>query len=93
MAITYATLDGERRDENELATALKELEHLHHLEKYNQDSTQATMFLRSEFKDTYSKFTNERHLFNLLYITFPLKFALDILWLPQSLVDIQYAQV
>jgi hypothetical protein len=31
--------------------------------------------------------------FGLLYFTFPLKFALDILWLPQSLVDIQYAQV
>jgi hypothetical protein len=25
--------------------------------------------------------------------TFPLKFGLDILWLPNSLVDIQYAQV
>jgi hypothetical protein len=31
--------------------------------------------------------------FGLLYFTFPLKFGLDILWLPQSLVDIQYAQV
>jgi hypothetical protein len=31
--------------------------------------------------------------FGLLYFTFPLKFDLDILWLPQSLVDIQYAQV
>jgi hypothetical protein len=38
MAITDATLDTARRDEKELAAALKELEHLHHLEKYDQDS-------------------------------------------------------
>jgi hypothetical protein len=63
MEITDATLDRARKDEVELATALKELEHLHHLVKYYQDSTQATMFLRSEFQDAYSKFTNERHLF------------------------------
>jgi hypothetical protein len=31
--------------------------------------------------------------FGLLYFTFSLKFGLDILWLPQSPVDIQYAQV
>jgi hypothetical protein len=31
--------------------------------------------------------------FVLLYFTFPLKFGLDILWLPQSPIDIQYAQV
>jgi hypothetical protein len=63
MAITDATLDRERKDEEELATALKELEHLLHLEKYYQDSTQAMVFLRSKFQDAYSKFTNERHLF------------------------------
>jgi hypothetical protein len=34
MAITDATLDRERRDENELVVALKELEYLCHLEKY-----------------------------------------------------------
>jgi hypothetical protein len=39
MDITDATLDRERRDEMELATTLKELEHLCHLEKYYQDST------------------------------------------------------
>jgi hypothetical protein len=27
-----------------------------------------------------------------LFFTFPLKFVLDILWLPQSPIDIQYAQ-
>jgi hypothetical protein len=49
MAITDATLDRARRYEKEMAIALKELEHLCHLEKYYQDSTQATMFLRSDF--------------------------------------------
>jgi hypothetical protein len=63
MAIIDATLDRERRDEKELANTLKELDHLHQLEKYYQDSTQATMFLRSEFQDAYDKFMNERHLF------------------------------
>ena len=61
MAITDATLDRVRRDEKEVAAAL-ELEHLRHLEKYYQDSTQATVFLRSEFQDAYAKFTNEQHL-------------------------------
>jgi hypothetical protein len=70
MAITDATLDRERRDEKELATALKELEHLRHLEKYYQDSTQATVFLRSEFQDAYAKFTNERHLFTAGIVDF-----------------------
>jgi hypothetical protein len=55
MAITDATLD--------LVAALKELEHIRHLEKYYQDSTQATVFLRSEFQDSYAKFTYEQHLF------------------------------
>jgi hypothetical protein len=30
---------------------------------------------------------------DFLFFTFPLKFGLDILWLPQSPIDIQYAQV
>jgi hypothetical protein len=59
MAIIDANLDRERKDEAELATALNKLEHLHHLPKYYQDSTQAMMFLRSEFQDTYEKITNE----------------------------------
>jgi hypothetical protein len=49
MEITDATLDREKRDEEELATALKELEHFHHLEKYYQDTTQVAVFLKSEF--------------------------------------------
>jgi hypothetical protein len=63
MEITDATLDREKRDEEELAAALKELEHLRHLEKYYQDTTQAAVFLRSEFQEAYNKFTDERHLF------------------------------
>jgi uncharacterized protein YaeQ len=63
MAIMEATLDIARRDEKRLSTTLKELEHLRHLEKYYQDSTQDTMFLRSEFQDAYAKFINEQHLF------------------------------
>jgi hypothetical protein len=39
MAITDATLDREKRDEEDLVAALKELEHLRHLEKYYQDTT------------------------------------------------------
>jgi hypothetical protein len=63
MAITDATLDREKRDEEELAATLKELEHLCHLVKYNQDTTYATMFPRSKFQEAYNKFIDERHLF------------------------------
>jgi hypothetical protein len=63
MAITDATLDKARRDEKGMDDAFKELDHLRHLEKYYQYSTQATMFLRSEFQDTYAKFMNEQNLF------------------------------
>jgi hypothetical protein len=63
MEITYATLDKAKRDENELTVALKELEHLCHLDKYYQDTTQVTVYLGSEFKEAYSKFKDEWHLF------------------------------
>jgi hypothetical protein len=49
MGIIDATLERDKRDEKELATAQKELEHLYHLEKYYQDTTQVAVFLRSEF--------------------------------------------
>jgi hypothetical protein len=39
MTITDATLDRERKDEDNLVTVLKELEHMCHLEKYYHDST------------------------------------------------------
>jgi hypothetical protein len=63
MAITDATLDREKRDEKELAASKKELDHLRHLVKYYQDSTQTIVFLRSEFRETYVQFTSERNLF------------------------------
>jgi hypothetical protein len=59
MAIRDASLDRARNYEGELVAVLKDLDHLHHLEKYYQDSTQDTVFLRSEFQDTYGKFTSE----------------------------------
>jgi hypothetical protein len=63
MAIKDATLNRARRYEKEMVISLKELEHLCHLEKYYQDSTQATVFLRSEFQYACAKFTDEQHLF------------------------------
>jgi hypothetical protein len=63
MEITYATLDKEKRDDEELVVSLKELEHLRHLDKYYRDTTQATMLLRREFQEAYNKFIDERHLF------------------------------
>jgi hypothetical protein len=62
MVITDATLDRAKRDEKEMDTALKALDHLRPLEKYYQDSTHATFFLKSEFQDAYAKFTNEIHI-------------------------------
>jgi hypothetical protein len=59
MEIIDATMERERKDEEELAIVLKELEHLRHLEKYYKDSTHATIFLRSEFQDAYNKVTSE----------------------------------
>jgi hypothetical protein len=70
MPIIDATFDRARRHENDLATALKELDHMRHLEKYYQDSTQDTVFLRGEFRDAYEKFMNERYLFTLRIVNF-----------------------
>jgi hypothetical protein len=42
MAITDATVDQERQNKKELAATKKELDHLRHLVKYYQDSTQET---------------------------------------------------
>jgi hypothetical protein len=56
MAITDAMLDRAKWDEQELATALKELDHLHHLVKYYQGSMQAKVFLKNEFQYAYAKF-------------------------------------
>jgi hypothetical protein len=63
MAIKDATLNREKSDEEEAAATLKELEHLHHLEKYYQESTLASVLLRSELQGAYDKFANERNIF------------------------------
>jgi len=63
MDITNSTLDKTKSDEEDMDVVLKELEHLCHLAKYYQDSTQATVFLRREFQEAYSKFMNEQHIF------------------------------
>jgi hypothetical protein len=64
MDITDATMDKEKRDAMELAITNKELDHLRHLTNYYQYSTQAVVFLRSEFRETYAQFTNKRNLFS-----------------------------
>jgi hypothetical protein len=57
MELSDATLDRDKRDEKELATALKELEHLRHLVEYYQGATHTTVYLRSEFEEAYKQFT------------------------------------
>jgi hypothetical protein len=54
MEIKDATLDRDKSDEKQSVITLKELEHLCHLDKYYQDTTQATVYLRSEFKEAYT---------------------------------------
>jgi hypothetical protein len=46
MEITDATLDREKRDEEEMDVALKEFEHLRHFMKYYQDIKQVMVYLR-----------------------------------------------
>jgi hypothetical protein len=63
MAITDATLDREKKDEEEEAAMRKELDHLRHQAEYYQNSTQAVVLLKSEFREMYGKFRRERDLF------------------------------
>jgi hypothetical protein len=63
MAITNSTLDREKQNEKELDAANKELDHLRHLMKYYQDSTQASVFLKIEFREACAQFMSKRHLF------------------------------
>jgi hypothetical protein len=70
MAIIDAMLNRAKRDEKELDTTLKELDYLRHLEKYYQDSTQATVFMKSEFQDAYANFTSERHIFTTCVVDY-----------------------
>jgi hypothetical protein len=60
-SISDGTQDRAMRDENELATTLKELEHLRHLAEYYKSVTRTTMYLKGEFNRVYNKFKKERH--------------------------------
>jgi hypothetical protein len=70
IAITDAMLDLVNMDEKELATTKKEMDHVHHLAKYYQDSMQAVIFPRSEFRETYAQFTSEINLFTTCIVDF-----------------------
>jgi hypothetical protein len=59
-ALSEATHDRSRRDENELSVTQKELEHLRHLADYYKGSTQTTMCLKDEFDKVYDEFKKER---------------------------------
>jgi hypothetical protein len=61
-SLSDATQDRARRDEKELATTLKELEHLCHLVEYYKGTTQTTVYLKGEFNRVYNEFKKERHL-------------------------------
>jgi hypothetical protein len=61
-ALSDATLDRDRRDERELATTLKELEHLRHLAEYYKGTTHTVVYLKYEFNRVYNEFKKERHL-------------------------------
>ena len=65
MALSDATLDRDKWDEKEMDTTWKELENLRHLYEYYQGATQTTVYLRSELKEAYNKFTHERHPFSV----------------------------
>jgi hypothetical protein len=63
MAITDATLDREKRDEQEATSMRKELEHLRHQAEYYQDTTQETILLKGDLMEVYSQFKSERDIF------------------------------
>jgi hypothetical protein len=60
--LSDATLDRSKRDEKELAIALKEIEHLRHLAEYYKGVTKIVVYLKGEFVEVYNKFKKERHL-------------------------------
>jgi hypothetical protein len=63
MAITDATLDRAKMDEEEVAAMRKEVDHLRHRAEYYQNSTWAVVLLKSEFREIYGKIIRERDLF------------------------------
>jgi hypothetical protein len=62
--------DRVKRNEKELATTLKELEHVRHLAEYYKSATYTTVYLRSEFNGFYSEFKKERHLLTMNIVEF-----------------------
>jgi hypothetical protein len=60
-ALSNATLDRAKRDEKELVAALKELEHLCHLDEYYKGTMNTTVYLTGEFEEVYKKFKKEQH--------------------------------
>jgi hypothetical protein len=69
-ALSEATLDRAKRDEKELATTLKELEHLRHLDEYYKGTTQTVVYLKGEFEEVYNEFKKERHLLTVKIVEF-----------------------
>jgi hypothetical protein len=69
-ALSDATLDRAKRDEKELATTLKELEHLRHLAEYYKGTTQTVVYLKGEFEEVYNEFKKERHLLTAKIVEF-----------------------
>jgi hypothetical protein len=61
-SLSDATLDKARRDKKELATTLKELEHLCHIIEYYKGTMQTVVYLKGEFIGFYNEFKKERHL-------------------------------
>jgi hypothetical protein len=54
MAIIDVTLDRKKRDEREVTSMSKEMDHLRHQDEYYQNSTQAVVLLKSEFREMYA---------------------------------------
>jgi hypothetical protein len=69
-ALSEVTLDRAKRDEKELSSTLKELEHLHHLVEYYKGTMQTVVYLKGEFEEFYSEFKKERHLLTMKIVEF-----------------------
>jgi hypothetical protein len=63
MDINDAALDRKKKDEREVASMKKELEHLRNQVEYYQNSTQEVVLLKCDFREMYAQFTRERYLF------------------------------
>jgi DNA repair ATPase RecN len=68
--LSEATLDRDKRDEKELATTLKDLDHLRHLAEYYKRTIQTIVYLKGEFEKAYNEFKKERHLLTVKILEF-----------------------